>query len=93
MEAYINWPLIDDTLAIRGVFYNAVEGGYIDNVYGENAYTANDVGFVITSYSIHYTKLYDRRTLTVEETYNAVLDGFKTMIEPLAALVASYNFV
>jgi Na+/H+ antiporter NhaC len=31
-----------------------------------------------------------RRTLTAEETYNAVLDGFKTMIEPLAALVAAY---
>ena len=45
VEAYINWPLIDDKLAIRGVFYNAVEGGYIDNVYGENAYTAADVGF------------------------------------------------
>ena len=45
VEAYINWPLIDDRLAIRGVFYNAVEGGYIDNVYGENAYTADDVGF------------------------------------------------
>jgi len=45
VEAYINWPVIDDTLAIRGVFYNAVRGGYIDNVYGENAYTADDVGF------------------------------------------------
>ena len=45
VEAYINWPLIDDRLAVRGVFYNAVEGGYIDNVYGENAYTADDVGF------------------------------------------------
>jgi len=45
VEAYMNWPVIDDTLAIRGVFYNAVEGGYIDNVYGENAYTADDVGF------------------------------------------------
>jgi len=31
-----------------------------------------------------------RRTLNVEETYNAVLDGFKTMIEPLAALIAAY---
>jgi Na+/H+ antiporter NhaC len=31
-----------------------------------------------------------RRTLTVEETYNAMLDGFKTMLEPLAALVAAY---
>ena len=45
VEAYMNWPLIDDKLAIRGVFYNAVEGGYIDNVYGQNAYTADDVGF------------------------------------------------
>jgi outer membrane receptor protein involved in Fe transport len=45
VEAYINWPVIDDKLAVRGVFYNAVEGGYIDNVYGENAYTAADVGF------------------------------------------------
>ncbi|MEJ8568034.1 TonB-dependent receptor [Elongatibacter sediminis] len=45
VEAYVNWPLIEDTLAIRGVFYNAVEGGYIDNVFGENAYTAADVGF------------------------------------------------
>jgi len=31
-----------------------------------------------------------RRTLTVNETYGAVLDGFKSMIEPLAALVAAY---
>lgn len=31
-----------------------------------------------------------RRTLTVDETYDAVLNGFKTMIEPLAALVAAY---
>jgi outer membrane receptor protein involved in Fe transport len=30
---------------VRAVFYNAVEGGYIDNVFGENAYTENDVGF------------------------------------------------
>jgi outer membrane receptor protein involved in Fe transport len=45
IEAYANWPVIDDKMAIRGVFYNAVEGGYIDNVYGENAYTADDVGF------------------------------------------------
>lgn len=45
VEAYVNVPLIDDKLSIRGVFYNAVEGGYIDNVFGENAYTADDAGF------------------------------------------------
>ena len=33
-EGFINLPLIDDKLAIRAVFYNANEGGYIDNVYG-----------------------------------------------------------
>jgi outer membrane receptor protein involved in Fe transport len=27
------------------VFYNAVEGGYIDNVFGENAYEPTDVGY------------------------------------------------
>ncbi len=31
-----------------------------------------------------------RRTLTVDETYEAVLEGFKSMLEPLAALVAAY---
>ena len=45
IEGYINIPLIDDRLAVRGVFYNALESGYIDNVFGENAYTADDVGF------------------------------------------------
>ncbi|HZD53372.1 MAG TPA: TonB-dependent receptor, partial [Woeseiaceae bacterium] len=45
VEGYINLPLIDNKLAVRGVFYNAFEGGYIDNVFGENAYTEEDVGF------------------------------------------------
>ena len=27
------------------MFYNAVEGGYIDNVFGENAYVDGQVGF------------------------------------------------
>ncbi|HEX7060921.1 MAG TPA: TonB-dependent receptor [Woeseiaceae bacterium] len=45
VEGYINLPLIEDKLALRAVFYNAFEGGYIDNVFGENAYTAEDVGF------------------------------------------------
>jgi outer membrane receptor protein involved in Fe transport len=45
VEAYINIPVIDDKFAIRGAFYNAVEGGYIDNVLGENAYLPGMVGF------------------------------------------------
>jgi iron complex outermembrane receptor protein len=35
IEGHINVPLIDDKLAIRGVFYQINRGGYIDNVYGE----------------------------------------------------------
>ena len=45
LEGYVNIPLLDDRMAVRGVFYNAVQGGYIDNVFGENAYTEDDVGF------------------------------------------------
>jgi outer membrane receptor protein involved in Fe transport len=34
LEAYLNWPLINDRLAARGVFYSSRRGGYIDNVPG-----------------------------------------------------------
>ena len=45
VEAFVNIPVIDDKFAVRAVFYNAVEGGYIDNVFGENAYLPGMVGF------------------------------------------------
>jgi outer membrane receptor protein involved in Fe transport len=45
VDAYINIPIIENKLAFRGVFYNAVEGGYIDNVFGENFYGPDDAGF------------------------------------------------
>ncbi|MDH3613854.1 MAG: TonB-dependent receptor [Gammaproteobacteria bacterium] len=45
VEAFVNIPVIDDKFAIRAVFYSAVEGGYIDNVFGENAYEPTDVGY------------------------------------------------
>jgi iron complex outermembrane recepter protein len=47
VEGYVNVPVLDDRLAVRAVFYNAVEGGYIDNVFGENAYTEEHVGFPV----------------------------------------------
>lgn len=34
VEAVLNIPVVEDTFAIRGVFYNSQEGGYIDNVQG-----------------------------------------------------------
>ncbi len=45
VEGFINFPIIDDKFAVRAVFYNATEGGYIDNVFGENAYLPGMVGF------------------------------------------------
>ncbi|MFC3053264.1 TonB-dependent receptor [Kordiimonas pumila] len=34
VEAMINYPIIENKFALRGVFYNDNQGGYIDNVYG-----------------------------------------------------------
>ena len=65
IEAYANFPLIEDKLAARAVFYNAVEGGYIDNVFGENAYTAEDVGFPAGAESTVVNNLH-----LVEEDFN-----------------------
>ena len=45
VEVFVNLPLIDDRFALRAVLYNAVEGGYIDNVFGENSYVDGQVGF------------------------------------------------
>ncbi len=47
VEAYINLPVVDDKFAVRGVFYNAVEGGYIDNVFGENSFGPGDNSFPV----------------------------------------------
>lgn len=44
VEAFINIP-VNEKLAVRGVVYNATEGGYIDNVFGENSYREGDAGF------------------------------------------------
>ena len=65
IEAYANFPLIEDKLAARAVFYNAVEGGYIDNVFGENAHTADDVGFPAGAESTVVNNLH-----LVEEDFN-----------------------
>jgi iron complex outermembrane receptor protein len=43
--AVINLPLIEDTLAVRGVIYNDHEGGYINNVPGTFTRSGTDLGF------------------------------------------------
>ena len=43
--AVLNLPLIEDTLAVRGVIYNDSEGGYINNLPATFTRSASDLGF------------------------------------------------
>jgi len=58
MDATINLPLIDDTLAVRAVIYDDHRGGYINNVAStftrglNNDYQANVKGFVYPTDSV-----------------------------------------
>ncbi len=65
VEGYVNIPVLEDKLALRAVFYNAFEGGYIDNVFGENSYTAEHVGFPEGAESVVVNNL-----AFVEEDFN-----------------------
>ena len=42
VEAHVNIPLIDDTLAVRLAIFNASEGGYIDNVRSSKQISLNN---------------------------------------------------
>src|SRR5882757_7973196 len=44
IDATINLPLIDNTLAVRAVIYNESRGGYIDNVPGTFTRKSSDLG-------------------------------------------------
>ena len=44
IEAMINLPLMEDTLAARAVIYNSSRGGYINNIPGTFTRSDNDVG-------------------------------------------------
>jgi iron complex outermembrane receptor protein len=44
LTAMINIPLIDDTLAVRGVIYNDHQGGYINNVASTFTRSSTDLG-------------------------------------------------
>ncbi len=45
LTAVINLPLIEDTLAVRGVIYNDRQGGYINNVPSTFTRSGTDLGF------------------------------------------------
>jgi iron complex outermembrane recepter protein len=44
LTAVLNLPLIDDTMAVRGVFYTDTRGGYINNVPGTFTRNNTDIG-------------------------------------------------
>jgi iron complex outermembrane recepter protein len=46
VQAYINIPLIEDTLAVRAVIYDDARGGYIHNIPGTFARSGTDLGVV-----------------------------------------------
>jgi iron complex outermembrane recepter protein len=46
VSAYLNLPLIADTLAVRGVIYDDDRGGYIHNVPGTFSRSGTDLGIV-----------------------------------------------
>src|ERR1700679_3345470 len=46
VQAYINIPLIEDTLAVRAVIYDDARGGYIHNIPGTFARSGTDLGIV-----------------------------------------------
>ena len=50
VDAVLNIPLIDDTLAVRGVVYNDRRGGYIDNIPATFARSASDASIAYANY-------------------------------------------
>ena len=50
VTAVINVPIIEDTLAVRGVIYNDRRGGYIDNIPATFARSANDASIAYANY-------------------------------------------
>ncbi len=79
-EAYINIPVIDDKLAVRGAFFSAKEGGYIDNVFGEKRLSEVNPAFPVGADAKPAVN-----TDLVEDDFNdATYDGFR--------IGAKYNF-
>ncbi len=50
VDATLNLPLIDDTLAVRAVIYNEARGGYINNVPGTFSRLNTDIGIHYAGY-------------------------------------------
>ncbi len=67
-EAYLNVPVIEDTLAVRAVVYNADYGGFIDNVPGQ--YRLDPAVNTTLPADADYSKAVADNALLVEENFN-----------------------
>ena len=74
IEGYINIPLIDDKLAVRGALYTAKRGGYIDNVQG--TFTPDPA--VNTTLPVDAVYTAAKNTARIEDDFNdAEYKGFR----------------
>ena len=74
IEGYINIPLIDDKLAVRGALYTAKRGGYIDNVQG--TFTPDPA--VNTTLPVDAVYTTAKNTARIEDDFNdAEYKGFR----------------
>ena len=74
IEGYINIPLIDDKLAVRGALYTAKRGGYIDNVQG--TFTPDPAVNTTLPLDAVYTTA--KNTARIEDDFNdAEYKGFR----------------
>ncbi len=75
MEAFVNIPLIDDTLAARIAMYNAKEGGYIDNIRSTWQIPLSNPGFGGT---VPDSRAVTRNDELVEDNFNdATYQGYR----------------
>jgi outer membrane receptor protein involved in Fe transport len=68
VDAYINFPVIQDKLGIRAVVYNADYGGYIDNVPGE--YRLDPEVNTTLPVDADYTKAVANNATLVKDDFN-----------------------
>jgi iron complex outermembrane receptor protein len=87
VDATLNLPIIDDTLAVRGVIYNEKRGGYINNIPATFARAATDFG-------IHYANAAMQVPVNsvVINNFNVVANGINPVTYTGMRIEALYRF-
>jgi len=74
LDAVLNVPLVEDTLALRGVIYNEKRGGYIDNTPATFARTAADpsIGYALANGTVPANSVVINNAALVASDINTV---------------------